>query len=66
MVKKKSLTAGLVAGLLLTAVSTAAFTQVSVEKRLSTGKVDIRLEELTLGNGETDAWNDGFQDPQDL
>lgn len=61
MVKKKSLTAGLVAGLLLTAVSTAAFTQVSVEKRLSTGKVDIRLEELTLGNGETDAWKDGLQ-----
>lgn len=48
------------AAVLLTSTAAAAVSQVSTVEMLSTGKVDIRLEELTRESGELSSWVDGI------
>lgn len=59
MKKRKVILAG-AASFLLTATAAAAVSQVSTAKMLSTGKVDIRLEELTQGPEGISPWTDGM------
>lgn len=48
------------AAVLCTGTAAAAVSQVSTVELLSTGKVDIRLEELTRESGELSVWQDGI------
>ncbi|HIS27396.1 MAG TPA: LPXTG cell wall anchor domain-containing protein [Candidatus Pullilachnospira intestinigallinarum] len=59
MKRRKAVLAGVTAFLFTTAAA-AAFSQVSTMEILTTGKVDILLEELSRDTDGTSAWKDGM------